>query len=275
MDENGKILITQLPFAQLGVGIGDQAWLDRMVALRKDLDNDLPTGKLRASELKFEFEPSKNGVRVLVYMVRTNQLSLAFSSRRQPNDDAFTDEVALIREAQKQLPERYEHALKSSIDPRNEPQVISHRKKLWNHRNDGHIWLPSKPEGEKFEFSPPPQFMPHSPEFRLQFKVMGMYKRDCRIVILNVLTSEVMQYLQPKAGRVQKVFRYDHALGEHASREFASSIDRGALLEATGQIAFSWVDSSVERISLTGLPFPLQSIDHLWTDPIASNPLQL
>lgn len=188
-------------------------------------------------------------------MERSRQLNLPLSGSRKLGEDLFLEDVALIQQAQgHQLRESYERALKSSLNPAFDTEIGLRRRRHREHQKARNMWIPSSPEGEFLEFTPPPRHMAHATNAQIRFSVIGVYRRQCTIVISDVLTPKSRPYLEAKIGRRTKAYRFDEALGERASRELVHSVDSGQLLEASAQIEFAWVDGSVDRISLRGLP---------------------
>lgn len=256
MNEQDSVLITRFPLSKLGTSTSKSTLENRQAALEKQLYDDLPIRQLRACHVEFELATDHRGLWMLVFLTRSVQLNLQLSDPKGTREDLFLDEVRWICNEQSKLRESYEHALKSSTDPRIDPALVIRRGRLRSNQRAGQLWIPSNPDGEMFEFTPPPQTMAHAHKIHIRFKVVGVYKRDCRIAVHEILTDTAKTYLESRRDRPWKVFRRDQCIGEMAGQQLTCSVDTDALLEATGQIEFSWVDASVERISLTGFPTP-------------------
>lgn len=255
MTDIERFMVTQFPLAKAGTEIEEDVWNKRKAALGKQLSEDLPLHRLRASRLEYEFSINPAGVYIRVYLVRSRQLNLPLSGSGNLGADSFLEDIELIQQAQgPALRESYERALKSSVNPAGDAEVGLRRKRLRDCHKTEKIWIPGAPEGEHLEATQTPQRMPHATNAQIQFRVTGVYRLHCFIVISDVLTAKCRPYLDAKVGLPIKVYRFNEALGEGASRELVRSVDSRQLLEASAQIEFAWVDGTVDRISLVGHP---------------------
>lgn len=262
MNNHDEVLLTRYPIATSCMSIGERELDKRKAERKRELYREFQLKGLRATELAFHLVSEVDGIYLVVFLVRSHQSNLSFLKESSKDHDLFRMEVDRIKEVQTDLPELYQIALKADIAKpakNGEGNVIWRREQLSANRKTDHIWIPSKPEGERFEYMPPSTTMSHAMGVDLRVKVIGIFKRDCRIVIQKVLTKGVELPLN-LIEHSRKVYRRDKALGEMAGLALVCSMENGISLDVSAQIEFSWVDQSVERITLTGMPIPTAQV---------------
>lgn len=252
MTELRQFTLATRDFAAIDAELKESAWDQRKSLLVKELTDDLPSlRRLRSSTLEVAYLPTRDSVQMRAYVEESSQLNLSFRSQHDSGHDLYLQEIDRICKDQSELREAYETALKSSVNPANNPELSKKRQRLWRSRGAGFVHLHSSQAGEQFHFQKLPSTLPLCKPVSVLGKVLRITPKELQIKLLDDLPS-AMEELVFSAGTKVALQRAQSVQGLQFGLLLATAMEKDATMRLKILVEHSWIDGSPNYVSLVG-----------------------
>ena len=252
MTESRQFTLATRDFAAIDAELKESAWEKRKSLLIKELTDDLPSlRRLRSSTLEVAYLPTRDSVHMRAYIEESAQLHLRLRSHHDSGHDLFLQEIDLICTEQSGLREAYEAALKSSVNPANNPELSKKRQRLWRARGTGFVHIHSSQAGEQFHFQKIPTTLPLCKPVSVHGKVLGITPQEVQIRLLDELPSALDEQVF-SAGTKIVLQRIQAVRGLQFGLLLATAMETEAAMQLDVLVEHSWIDGSPNHISLIG-----------------------
>ena len=251
-------LLAQRTLAGLGTTIDEEEWEARKMNFHETLCDQLPIEKLLASRVEFEYETHADRLVIVAYLAPCTQRRPTLPGIAGNLAELFLADIKLIKQAQCDLRNSYEIALKSDADPKDDSEMANRREQILLARKRGMLTIYSTVDGEDFPLGSVDKWMPHAKMARMTFAVDQIARYECKVSIRSLIpVQREGDKRSPSVHlptRQVDISRDQLALGWSAGQILSRAMEERTELQATIRLEFSWVDGELGRITLLEIP---------------------
>jgi len=249
-----QLAFTRLLVVNRDVQMTPEALKHRVDDRLKGLAIDIPALKtLQGSRLDWLYEPRDTGLYLKFVLQELPQLALQLGAggcQTTELADLFLQDVDRVKADQGRIVQRRVQAQNPAIDPFEDEQISTIRKRLWNAKRAGEMLIPTGLEPEQCRHDDMPRVLPRGEELEVIVTVRWLSHRAAEVLVHSVVSLEGngVSRLTPNTKiELQRLQRHQR---KETGQRLQVAMDTNGKLKLKAMLAFDWTGGKSNHLVL-------------------------
>jgi hypothetical protein len=246
--------VTRLPIMKCDISMAPEVLKRRVDEHIKELAADIPALKnLQASRLETVYETQTAGLYLKVFIEELPQLSLLLHSARSAGSeltDLFLQDVDRIKSDQGKIRQRRIQAQNPAIDPFEDGQISTVRKRMRKVRCRGETLIPTGPEPEQCRHDDLARVLPRGDEIVVIASVKWLSPLAAQVLVHSVIDFEGDGVCRLAPDTVIELRRIQRHRRQESGGRLQQAMDTRRQLKLRVSMAFDWASGDPKHLEL-------------------------